>query len=85
VTVPRIEPFGTVWCPYVYILLYWSIPKYYKEKPSNNFHMLFHILGSLYPSMRRFTVPAAPVVKTFDAVHGCHHFDVYLSLLGVVN
>jgi hypothetical protein len=47
--------------------------------------MLFHILGSFYPSMRRFTVPAAPVAKAFDAAHGCHHFDVYLSLLGVVN
>jgi hypothetical protein len=35
--------------------------------------------------MHRFTVLAAPVVKAFDATHGCHHFDAYLSLLGVVN
>jgi hypothetical protein len=47
--------------------------------------MLFHILGSSYPSMRRFTVPVAPVVEAFDATRGCHHFDAYLSLLGVVN
>jgi hypothetical protein len=47
--------------------------------------MLFHIFGSPYPAMRRFIVPAAPVAKAFDAACGCHHFDVYLSLLGVVN
>jgi hypothetical protein len=47
--------------------------------------MLFRILGPLYPSMRHFIVPATPVAKAFDATRGCHHFDVYLSLLGVVN
>jgi hypothetical protein len=47
--------------------------------------MLFHIFGSPYPSMRCFIVPAAPVAKAFDASCGCHHFDAYLSLLGVVN
>jgi hypothetical protein len=47
--------------------------------------MLFRILGSLYPSIRRFTVPATPVAKAFDAARGRHHFDAYLSLLGVVN
>jgi hypothetical protein len=47
--------------------------------------MLFRILGSSYPSMRRFVVPAAPVAKAFDAARGCHHFDAYLSLLGVVS
>jgi hypothetical protein len=47
--------------------------------------MLFHILRSLYPSMRRFIIPATPVAKAFDATRGCHHFDAYLSLLGVVN
>jgi len=47
--------------------------------------MLSHTFGSFYPSMRRFVVPAAPVAKAFDAARGRHHFDAYLSLLGVVN
>ena len=47
--------------------------------------MLSRTSGSSYPSMRRFIVPAAPVAKAFDAARGRHHFDAYLSLLGVVS
>jgi len=47
--------------------------------------MLSRTFGSFYPSMRRFVVPAAPVAKAFDAARGRHHFDAYLSLLGVVS
>jgi hypothetical protein len=47
--------------------------------------MLFLILGSSFPAMCCFIILAAPVAKAFDATHGRHHFDAYLSLLGVVN
>jgi hypothetical protein len=47
--------------------------------------MLFLILGSSYPAMCCFIVLATPVAKAFDATCGRHHFDAYLSLLGVVN
>ncbi len=47
--------------------------------------MLFPILGSFYLAMCCFIVPATPVAKAFDATCSHHHFDAYLSLLGVVN